>query len=253
MNNADLANRFSDEIECFVFDSLPSTNDYLKQLNPSPKVQICVSAQQTSGRGQYGRTWQSQKNRSILLSVRYPFDLNVALNTALNGLSLMVGLAVINALESYNIHGLKLKWPNDVYFNDQKLAGILIEKTVINNKQSVVIGLGLNYQLDADFECGTKWIDLSQIAATVPDLTDLQESLIKNLLKYCHIFARDGLGAFQPQWREYDYLLNKTVELGDKNQKSIGIAKGINKHGALIVHTNTSVIEVYSSAQIYVI
>lgn len=249
MNDSDLTRRFNKEIECFVFDSIHSTNDYLSQLSPSIKPQVCVSAQQTQGKGQYGRTWLSQKNRSVLLSVRYPFGLNVALN----GLSLVAGLAVIEVLENYNIRGLKLKWPNDIYFNAQKLSGILVENTKVNNLQSAVIGLGLNYQLNSDFACATKWIDLSTITTTLPNLIDLQEALIKNLLQYCQIFAQDGFDVFHCKWQKYDYLFNKKLELIDKNKPIIGIAKGINAQGVLIVSTDDSLIEVHSSTQIRLI
>lgn len=249
MNASDLASRLRDEIECFVFDSMPSTNDYLSQLKPSPKAQVCVCAQQTHGKGQYGRVWLSQKNRSILLSLRYPFKHNISLN----GLSLVAGLAVIDSLKHYNIHGLKLKWPNDVFFKTQKLAGILIENTVTHDNQSTIIGLGLNYQLDRDFKCPTQWVDLATLTTNLPDLIDLQAALIDNLLKYCQRFAQGGFQAFETQWHECDYLFNKTLELNDNDKKITGIAQGVNEQGALIVQTDTGIINVYSGTQIRVI
>jgi len=242
--------RLVESVECFVLDSTPSTNNYLTKLPFSKDIKVCIAREQTAGKGQYQRTWLSKKDSSVLLSLRRPFSVDVALN----GLSLAIGLSVINTLEDeYQIGGLKLKWPNDVYFKDQKLAGILIENTVQNNQQSVVIGLGLNHQLDIDFECDTPWTDLSNICSNLPNLVDLHEKLINNLLKSCQRFEQHGFSDFKSQWHQYDYLLGKQLELDYQDNKTIGIASGINEQGALLIKSNNTLIEAYSSEQIHLI
>jgi len=242
--------RLPDGVECFVLDSTASTNDYLAKLSFSKEVKICIARKQTAGKGQYQRTWLSKKDSSVLLSLRYPFSTKVSLN----GLSLALGLSVISTLEDeYQLDQLKLKWPNDVYFQDQKLAGILIENSVQNDQQSVVIGLGLNHQLGADFECNTPWTDLSKICSTLPSLVDLHERLINGLLKSCQHFEKHGFSAFQMQWHQHDYLLGKQLELNYQDKKTVGIANGVNEQGALIIKSNNTVIEAYSSEQIRLI
>ena len=242
--------RLIDSVECFVLESTTSTNDYLIKLPFSKGIKACIAREQTAGKGQYQRTWLSKKDSSVLLSLRYPFPIEVALN----GLSLAIGLSVINTLEDeYQIEDLKLKWPNDVYFKDQKLAGILIENTVQNNIQSVVIGLGLNHQLDVDFTCDTPWTDLSNICSNPPSLVDVHEKLINNLLKSCQRFEQHGFSDFKPQWHQYDYLFGKQLELDYQDSKTIGIASGINEQGALLIKSNNTLIEAYSSEQIHLI
>ncbi|MCS5585948.1 MAG: biotin--[acetyl-CoA-carboxylase] ligase [Gammaproteobacteria bacterium] len=242
--------RVADGIECFVLDSTASTNNYLTELPFSKDIKVCIAREQTAGKGQYQRAWLSTKDSSVLLSLRYPFSTRVALN----GLSLAIGLSVIHTLENeYQVECLKLKWPNDVYFKDQKLAGILIENSVQNNQQSVVIGLGLNHQLDVNFECDTPWTDLSNICPNLPNLVDLHEKLINNLLMSCRRFEQYGFSDFKSQWRQHDYLLGKHLELNYQDNKVIGVANGVNDQGALMIEADDTVIEAYSSEQIRLI
>ncbi len=239
-----------DGIECFVLESTTSTNDHLIKLPFSKDVKVCIAREQTAGKGQYQRSWLSKKDSSVLLSLRYPFSID----TNLNGLSLIVGLSVIDVLKNdYGINHLKLKWPNDVFFDNKKLAGILIENSVQNSTQSVVIGLGLNHHLDDDFECETPWVDLFKMTGEAPNLVELQEKIIKNLLNYCQYFEQRGLDNFQSQWAAHDYLLGKRLELNYQDKKTIGIASGINTQGALMIDADGAMIEAYSSEQIRLI
>mgnify|MGYP002525167437 FL=1 len=242
--------RLLNGVDCSILESTTSTNDYLTTLPFSQNIKVCIAREQTAGKGQYQRVWLSKKDSSVLLSLRYPFSIKVALN----GLSLAMGLSVIDVLECvYHLDHLKLKWPNDVYFKDQKLAGILIENSVQNDQQSVVIGLGLNYQLATDFECDTPWTDLSKNCTTLPNLVDLHEKLINNLIKSCQRFEQHGFSAFQAQWNQHDYLLGKQLELNYQDKKTIGTANGVNEHGALIIKSDNTMIEAYSSEQIHLI
>lgn len=242
--------RVADGIEFFILDSTASTNNYLTELPFSKDIKVCIAREQTAGKGQYQREWLSKKDSSVLLSLRYPFPISVSLN----GLSLAAGLSVIHTLENeYQVECLKLKWPNDVYFKDQKIAGILIENAVQNNQQSVVIGLGLNHQLDVNFECDTPWTDLSSICENLPNLVDLHEKLINNLLTSCQHFEQHGFSDFKSQWHQYDYLLGKHLELNYQDNKVIGVASGVNDQGALMIESDDTVIEAYSSEQIRLI
>ncbi len=245
-NYSTLPSLLSDDIECFIFDSIPSTNDYLTNLEFSLATQICITSEQTHGKGQYERKWLSKKDSSVLLSIKQVFSTD----TSLNGLSLVVGLAVIDILEEYKAGNLKLKWPNDVFSEHKKLAGILIENSVQNNYQSVVIGLGLNNNLGDSLECKTPWTDLSRLLSRQVDLEELSAKLINNIIKYCNIFEKSGLGYFQNLWDKYDYLANSKLKLQYKGKDVVGVAAGISKQGALLIKVGNEVIESYSSEQI---
>ena len=116
-----------DDLECHFFDTISSTNLFLKNSTTSKKNQLCVAREQTQGKGQHGRQWLSQKDGSILFSIRK----NFTPDTNLNGFSLVVGLAIIKVLEEEClVEGFKIKWPNDIYFKSKKIAGILLENQI---------------------------------------------------------------------------------------------------------------------------
>ena len=248
-NYSNLAAQITPEVECFAFDTIASTNDYLSALDFSKTTQICITSEQTQGKGQYERSWLSQKDASVLLSIRHVFSVDLSLN----GLSLVIGLGVVSALRTLGISQAKLKWPNDVFIDQKKLAGILIENTLQGQYQSVVIGLGLNYDLRQNFECNTPWIDLASIIQRPPAIEDLAALLINHILKNCQLFATHGLAYFLASWQPVDYLKDKRIELDINNQKLIGVVKGINSQGMLMVEVNGQLIEVCSSKQIQLI
>lgn len=127
------------------FDTLPSSNDYLKTLVAKGKSVEGLTVQcdyQTLGRGQIGNSWQSNAGENLLFSVYLtPKGLSASDYFYLN---MSVCLAVIDAL-NYLAPGFVIKWPNDVLYDKKKVAGILIESTITSaNVQSSIIGIGLN-------------------------------------------------------------------------------------------------------------
>ncbi|SFV87525.1 Biotin operon repressor / Biotin-protein ligase [hydrothermal vent metagenome] len=228
-------------IECHIFDSIPSTNDYLSALEFSPKTQVCISAQQTQGKGQRHRQWLSSKGNSILLSIRRVFSTTVSLN----GLSLVAGLALIEVLKDYGATDLQLKWPNDVYYQHKKLAGILIENVVHNQFQSVVIGLGVN--IDGEIACQTPWVNLRAIVENDINQFELSKDLIHKILQFCQIFESKGFAYFTQQWAIVDYLHGKPVQYDDKKQRFSGVCCGVNNKGVLLITTKNAIKQVYSS------
>lgn len=240
---SDLASYLSNDIECFAFDSIPNTNDYLAQLAFCTKTQVCITSEQTCGKGQYDRKWLSQKDTSIILSIRHVFPSN----TSLSGLSLVAGLALVDVLEQYGISDLQLKWPNDVYFEDRKLAGILIENSLQGDYQSVIIGLGLNVDFNQNFQCETPWIDLKQITSTPINKLNLSKNLINKILTYFDIFKSNGFDEFYAKWAKVDYLLGKQVKHTNKAQLFSGTCLGVNRQGVLLVETQYGIKPIYSS------
>jgi BirA family biotin operon repressor/biotin-[acetyl-CoA-carboxylase] ligase len=245
---ANLKAQINSPVDCFIFDTITSTNDYLASLKFSKITQVCITEEQTHGRGQYARQWLSQKNSSIILSIRRVF----LSSTSLSGLSLVVGLALVDVLQEYGINDLTLKWPNDVYFKDKKLAGILIESVLQGNYQSVIIGLGLNVDLHTNFSCKTPWIDLKQINSTTINKLDLSKNIINKILEYFDIFATHGFNTFFVKWKKFDYLLGKKVRYEYKLQSFEGVCVGIDYQGALLIKTKHGVKTIYSSEFLHI-
>jgi BirA family biotin operon repressor/biotin-[acetyl-CoA-carboxylase] ligase len=157
--------------------NLDSTNAYAKQLlaksNPTEGTAI-YAGYQTAGRGQFGSSWQSAPNENILLSViLYPRFLLVEQQFKLHQ---VVALAVYDLLSMYLLpaDALQIKWPNDVYYQDQKMGGILIENELRGAYlHSAVIGLGLNINQTAFPEGLLRATSLRLQTGDAYDLVDL--------------------------------------------------------------------------------
>ncbi len=235
------------DLECHYFDSIESTNQFLSNRPFSNNTELCVARQQTQGKGQYGRTWQSQKDGSILFSIRRSFSQECNLN----GLSLVVGLAIIKALEGeLSVSGMTIKWPNDIYYDNKKLAGILLENQTYPSNQLVVIGVGVNYALNEDMVCETPWIDLTELAKKLPSISNLTASIINHTLALTERFELNGFADFQMDWERYDMLKGKQISFEREGASITAEVLGISSKGALKIIAQNKVEELYSSRNI---
>lgn len=224
----------SKEIHIEVLPEVDSTNQYLLDNGKSKQKGFVVfSEYQSNGRGRRQRTWYSPLGANIYFSIRWSFDRDAS---ELCGLSLATGVAVANTLERYGIHQVKLKWPNDILFNNQKLAGILIEMTGESySNTDVVIGVGINVQMPANPAIDQHWIDMTTIIGHRPDRNLLAAYLIEEVLEMLAIFQQKGFQAFVKYWQALDAYYNQPVRLATATEIFFGIAKGINARGEFIL------------------
>lgn len=223
------ARQLADIIVC---DSVTSTNDILWQHQQQGLSQpaLCVANTQTAGRGRRGSEWQSPASGNIYLSLLWPCT------SALphEGLSIAIGISVIHALQEFNIAGLQLKWPNDVLFQQQKLAGILVESR-FGNGHFMVIGLGVNYAMpDAvRAQIPQPVTSLQQLSATLPERNQLIGRLSDHILSALNLFMQNGLADFLPQWPQFDALHNRPIHILTEQGSITALACGINEQGEL--------------------
>ncbi len=239
-----------DQIE--IFGSIPSTTNshYWKHKlsNQSSAKFICLAEQQTAGRGRLGRSWHSPFAANIYLSCSWRFHTDIS---TLGGLSLVIGLAIVKALAEYGIKDdIKIKWPNDIFWRDQKLAGILIEVHAETHAVShAVISTGLNVNMTPEMaqDISQPWTSLANILGTYQDRNRIVGLLINLIYHYLAEFEKHGLTRFLEQWPNYDFLSGKLVNLKNHHQEISGIAVGVNKHGNLLVKQADGNIIPYSS------
>lgn len=173
--------------EIIEMQLVESTNSFLSTLMNERKVQegLVVSAkEQTGGRGQRGSTWESEPHQNLLLSIAlYPSFLDLEKQFLLNKIiSLAVADFINDCLKqnpfSVEEHEVKIKWPNDIYVNDKKIAGILIENSVRNDKiGSSVVGIGINMNQTEFKSTVTNPISLKSIKNENSDLKECMERL----------------------------------------------------------------------------
>jgi BirA family biotin operon repressor/biotin-[acetyl-CoA-carboxylase] ligase len=235
------------DLACHFFDSIESTNLFLANRPFTNRLELCVTREQTQGKGQFGRHWESQRDNSILFSIRRNFPKE----TNLNGLSLVAGLAIVKVLEKQClVEGFKIKWPNDIYFENKKLAGVLLENQMQSGNQSVVIGVGINYSIDEAMIFEIPWTDLAKITKTLPDIKLLTAEIINNILVMSEHFSVSGFDGFRSDWKTYDMLQGKKVKCSDLGESFEGEVIGVSAEGALKIFTKNGVKELYSSRHI---
>ncbi len=166
--------------KCLHFNTLPSTQDYAKEQRAGGVNLVVTAAEQTGGKGTKGRSFSSQTGGVYLSKLTFYENLTVK-----NAFQIMIGAAVA-VCETLRFYGLKplIKWPNDIWVNDKKICGILIENVLSGDKvRSSVVGIGLNVLNDLPEE-------LTEIATTMrlemgatPTAEEVTARLIEELEK----------------------------------------------------------------------
>ena len=239
-----------------LFPEIESTNSYLMQQDcPSPGgTRVAITDNQTMGRGRHGRTWQSPPGSGLCLSMAYTFSAKPA---GLAALTLAIGLGAIEALERSGVNGVQLKWPNDLIASDGKLGGILTESRMQpDGAITIVTGIGLNVDLEADLDFGTETdrarrvADIARIADSVPNRNDLAARLIDALYASFADFEADGFSRYAEKWRDRDWLLGRTLTIDTAQRQITGTGAGIADDGALLVDTGSGVVRRITSGSV---
>jgi BirA family biotin operon repressor/biotin-[acetyl-CoA-carboxylase] ligase len=247
--NEQLGSSYTADIE--VLNVIGSTNQYLKdKLVGIENGHTCLAEAQTAGRGRHGRKWVSPYAASLYLSMHWSFAGGYSV---LGGLSLAVGVAIVDALNQCGVQGIQLKWPNDIYAQGRKLAGVLIEvEGQIGSGCQTIVGVGLNVAMPTKVEeIGQPWIDLAQLTEPLINRNLLAGTLIKELAKSLFLFENNGLEPFISKWRALDVYANQAVKLIIGQQSISGISRGIDASGAILLETD-NVIKAYHGGEISV-
>lgn len=210
--------------------TISSTNEFItNQINHLKKGDLCLAEYQTAGRGRRGRQWLSPFAGQLIFSFYWTIDPK----KALDGLSLVIGLAIAEALNA------KVKWPNDILLSERKLGGILVE--IINHKNgllNLVVGIGINVKLPQSTEISQPY---AQLTEQDPDI-DRETILIKVIQRiYSRLaqFEEKGIDEeFMQQWINHNEFFGDEVNVFTEQGAISGIEQGIDKRGYLKVITS---------------
>jgi BirA family biotin operon repressor/biotin-[acetyl-CoA-carboxylase] ligase len=226
-----------------ILPELDSTNTELMRRARAGQIEpiLLVAERQTAGRGRLGRDWQSDTDAGLSTLT---FSLGLPLQPAdWSGLSLAVGLAVVQSLHP----ALKLKWPNDVWLDGRKLAGILIETTSVATLRYAVIGIGINLLPRAADGLRTPPAALVEVLPQAEAPSVLQ-AVVLPLVRAVQDFEQQGFGELRHAFHARDVLYGREVLCTDG---STGTARGVDASGALLVHTADGLQKI-SSAEVSV-
>ncbi|MCI6877621.1 MAG: biotin--[acetyl-CoA-carboxylase] ligase [Solobacterium sp.] len=205
------------------FETIDSTNTYLKENYEKLDNFTFVSADfQSAGRGRNNRNWKSEKGENLLFSLLIK---DKALIDKFSSLSVISAFSIIKAL---NLEHLSIKWPNDIYYKDSKLCGILLEAVTRNEIECLIIGIGLNVnQREFVGEYKITPTSLYQITNQSQDIRLLKDKIF-NQIYSDFMKVKEGYD-FYNDIKEYDYLKDRKVYADINNEvkqiKVIGIDK----------------------------
>ncbi len=227
-----------------------STNvDVLQLFESSRKPSIAIAEMQSGGRGRRGRQWISRFAQNIICSIGMP-KLIADCNPGL--LSIVTGLALIEALENSAINGVQLKWPNDLYYQNKKLGGILIEsKMSVDQEYFFAIGFGINVMMSAeDMSAIPQPVTSVELIVDNPVSRDnLLVEAIQQVVKVIRDFDQSSAAKIVDSFQAKDAFKNQTICVNSGTDSIDGKNLGINSDGQLMVDTGQG-IRVYSAADI---
>lgn len=189
---------------------------------------------QLSGRGRRGRSWVSPFGANLAISM------GVAVNrrpAELGGVSLVVGLAALDALEQFGIAGLALKWPNDLLLNEAKLGGILIELAQGHGTE-LVVGLGLNVSLPDTVRRALPEA-VADLASVVepPGRSHLVATIASSVVEFLSEFDRIGFAPFIPAFNQRHHYQGRECQVLGSDGTQFGVVSGVAEGGELILDT----------------
>ncbi|WP_109241471.1 bifunctional biotin--[acetyl-CoA-carboxylase] ligase/biotin operon repressor BirA [Klebsiella michiganensis] len=218
-----------------VLPVIDSTNQYLlDRLSELQSGDACVAEYQQAGRGRRGRKWYSPFGSNLYLSMYWRLEQGPA---AAIGLSLVIGIVIAEVLQSLGADKVRVKWPNDLYLQDRKLSGILVELTgKTGDAAQIVSGAGINLMMrrvESDV-VNQGWISLQEAGISI-DRNTLAACLIKELRAGFKLFENEGLAPYLTRWEKLDNFINRPVKLIIGDKEIFGISRGIDAQGALLL------------------
>jgi BirA family biotin operon repressor/biotin-[acetyl-CoA-carboxylase] ligase len=219
-----------------------STNSrLLASAAPPPSMaDVCIAELQHAGRGRLGRRWFAPFGGSLAMSLGWTCSDVVR---TLPALSLGVGVAVSRGLARAGAEGISLKWPNDIWFNDRKLGGVLIElRGEAGGPAHVVIGIGVNISLPEEtrLEVEAGGVAVAAVADACrqpPSRNFAAGAILDELLSMLLQYERFGFAAFRDAWTALDGLSGRPAQVIVGQSSILGIARGVDADGALLLET----------------
>ena len=215
-------------------DAIDSTNDFLKALSSQDELDnftVVTAENQTKGKGQMGAKWQSESGKNLIMSALVKDFLHD--NKQVFNLSIIVSLAVIETLNSFDIPNLCIKWPNDIMSYNKKIGGILIENSLKSDGRIVsVVGLGLNVN-QTNFTELPHGSSLAVITGNSFDKDLLPALIVEKMKKKIELWENSS-AVF---WNQYfNSLFRKGIPMPFKNlsgQNFMGIIQGVSSTGKI--------------------
>jgi BirA family biotin operon repressor/biotin-[acetyl-CoA-carboxylase] ligase len=214
------------------YDQIESTQDALKKTLTDhwQNHLCCVADQQSAGRGRLGREWISPARCNLYVSLAWKNP-----NPTLRGLSLVIACAICEQLRALGCTEAFIKWPNDIWCAQGKIAGILLE---VLHTQQVIIGFGLNVYHNPLFSKDFAYCSLQQLTGQAYDRNQLCAQIIDRIFNTLDEYQEKGFKPFFQRWPQYDFCYNKNITFRFGKESRTGHCLGIDEEGRLLIQHN---------------
>lgn len=235
------------QLKLQIHKCISSTNTLLVETAQSKSIdnQVHLAEFQYQGRGRRGRQWLSPYSRNLAVSLGRASKRGLG---DLGGLSLVVGLALAEGLEMAGVQGISLKWPNDLWINNEKLAGILVELVGSEAGTQVIIGFGVNVDLsDAEILSIEQPVTDVRRCGSLADRNTLAAHCLKALTEYLDHFEENGFKPFINAFNALHVLQGADCNLisaGETPDRAVTVL-GVGEMGDLIVESETGIERVH--------
>ncbi len=215
-------------------EKVQSTNDYALNLvsdNPPDEGLIVLARQQTSGKGQAGNAWESESGKNLTLSIILKPDFLEPSEQFY--LSKIIALSIRDLVNEF-VQNVRIKWPNDIYVNNDKIAGILIENSFTGNRfEYSVIGTGLNVNQKSFPENIYNPTSLLRETGSEYKLNEILQKLIQHFNYYYKLLFNQNYSEINKNYLSHIYRFNEIHSFKTANRIIKGRITGIRESGQL--------------------
>ena len=215
-----------------------STNTLLKELiAKGQEPDFIYAGYQTAGRGQTGNSWESEKGKNLICSILLPPNKNLYF------LNIAVSVAILRLFDE----PLTIKWPNDIYWKDKKLAGILLENAIIGNEVKYTIaGIGLNVNQTEFVSDAPNPVSLKQISGKEYAI----DPLMQDLLEAVHTVLNEPEEAVWSEYKAHLYRREGYWPFADQNGTFEAQIKDVLPSGEIVLRDKNGQLHTYGFKQI---
>lgn len=238
-------------VPLFTIDRTNSTNSYLREQFrdslPTPFTTI-IADYQTGGRGQRGNSWESEEGRNLLFSfVLLPSFLEARRQFLL---SQIIALSVKETLDTYT-KGFSIKWPNDIYWQERKIGGILIENQLQGNYiYQSIIGVGVNINQQVFYSSAPNPVSLWQITRKDYDCVDILSQIMKRVQEYYTLLLRDSAAVVSARYHDALFRKKGMYPYTDNNGRFLAEIVRVEPEGLLVLKDGAGKIRKYTFKEV---
>ncbi len=221
-----------------------STNTAIHEYPFEQGYLILIAEHQQAGKGRKIKRWASPLGSNLYLSIKFKFPAS----SPVHFMPLVTAVAVCNALSRLDIKGTMIKWPNDIYVNGKKIAGILVENRYNSvTANSCVVGIGLNVNMYKNSLIEQAWTSMALERNQIFDRNHVTALILSELIFQFDKLHDFNFKQFQQKWNKFDYLKGKIIKVVADQSEYEALAMGLAEDGSLQIIVCDKIKRIYSA------